>query len=690
MERRGTLRPESLYAFLGLFVSVSSWREAFWTRADLTHVNDLVLDLKDFRILEEAVTRAILADFSIADTASAELQSVRSKIEREKALIDQTAAALMSRYRDFLSGGELGIKNGLPVLPVKNTFRSRVKGVVEEISNSGETYFIVPVEILDVVNAIYALREREKNEEEKVLKSLSEQMYSRLPDLKRAYKICLRLDALIGAVNYGNSYRGTIAGRQENYLWLEDVVHPLLEVSKVIPNTVKLTSETTKIMLVTGPNAGGKTVLLKAIALAIFMNQHGLLVPTSGAAILPTFDQIIFIGGDDQSLSENLSTFSGHLSKLNEGLEAATSRSLLLFDELGQGTSPQDGEALALSVLDFIEELGAFAVVTSHFDRLKERALNDSKILAAAMIFDETKLEPTFRLRTGSVGKSYALEVADRLGVVSSIVAKARYYLTKFNDTPEKRTLQQLEAALIRVKEQEEHLTARAAELERLTLKRQNAIESLSREQRALNDRAERSVEKIVEERLKALDEIWTPDIPVRTLPEMSRIKGELNLVIKEKKSPADNLSKTELEVGAYVKVKKANANGRIVAKNGNFYRVECGGLSIKCLSTDLERLAEPNSSAVKARKTAAIDRFMTPKTGVGLECNLIGLRVEEALEKLGKYLDDCLLMGYRQVRIVHGMGTGALRDAVRRHLDRSAHVESYRFGGEGEGEQHL
>ena len=392
----------------------------------------------------------------------------------------------------------MGVKNGLPVLPVKNTYRSRVKGVVEEVSNSGETYFVVPVEILDINNKIYVLKEREKAEEEKVLKALTDNLRENYREIVKDYEIAKRLDSLIGAVNYGNTYKGNISSINEEKLLLEDLFHPLLDVPVIVSNTVRLNKVDGKIMVVTGPNAGGKTVLLKSVALAVLMNQHGLLVATKGDAVLPLFDNVIYVGGDNQSLSENLSTFSGHLFNLNEGLKEATNNSVLLFDELGQGTAPLDGEALALSILDYIENLNSFAIVTSHFDKIKDRAIDDKKIIPAAMIFDEEKIEPTFKLRSGVVGKSYALDVAKRLGFIDSIVFKAKEYLNSFNDTPEKKLIEELTISLNKAKETEEKVQAKEKELDRLIAKRSAAIESLNAEKQSLREKAERISKRLL------------------------------------------------------------------------------------------------------------------------------------------------------------------------------------------------
>lgn len=679
---RGTLSAEAVYGFLELFRSTAAYRELFKDRNDLPLVNDLALDIADFRRLSAAVESVVLPDFSIADRASPELSEIRGRIRRETSSIDQTIAALAARHREFLAQEGPLTKNGLPVLPVKNTFRSRIKGVVEEISNSGETYYIVPVEILDINNRIYALREKERSEEERILRTLSESLGARLSDLERTYSIGLRFDDLCARVRFGASYRGTIAAVSDDGLWLEDFVHPLLDPSSAVYNSLRLDRKR-PVLIVTGPNAGGKTVLLKAVALAVLMNQRGLLVSTRGQAVLPVFDKVVYVGGDSQSLSANLSTFSGHLHNLNRGLTSATSRSLLLFDELGQGTAPVDGEALALAVVDHVLDLGAYGLVTSHFDRLKERALDDPRIVPAAMIFDEEKIAPTFRLKCGMVGQSYAIEVARRVGFIESIVERADRYLKSFNDTPEKRAVHELESLLDEAQKRQARLEAQEAELARLTAKRKNAIAELEKARNGLTQRADRKIEEIVEERLRALDEIWNPERKVTSLPEMSRIKGELKKAVAPREP--DQAPRAEFAVGDYVRVLKAGSNGRIVARSGAFFRVECGGLTIKCAPTDLERLPEPQSAS-KRRPTASLDRLMSPKTGVGLECNLIGLRVEEALARLGKYLDDCLLMHYHQVRIVHGVGTGALRNAVRAYLERSPLVESFRFGGEGEG----
>ncbi|MDD7598228.1 MAG: Smr/MutS family protein, partial [Bacilli bacterium] len=492
--------------------------------------------------------------------------------------------------------------------------------------------------------------------------------------------IALRLDSLLARVKFGLSYKGSVASISTS-IKLEELSHLLINRDVVVKNDFEVEDDK-KIVVITGPNAGGKTVLIKAISLACYLNQRGYLVPAKKAA-LKTFSSIEFIAGDGQSIMDNLSTFSGHIVEINSSLSKIDKDSLFVVDEIGQGTSPLDGEAIGNAVIDYLESVGCYGILTSHYEGLKEKAIRDDEVEVGAMIFDEDTIKPTFKYKRGLIGRSYALEVAKNLHMKEEILVKAQEYLDRSLDSEEKKAI----ANLTKLQEQNERLKQSYEEklnkLNELNAKREQAIKALQVEKDNIKAKAQDKIDSLVDEKIDELDEIFKKNKNRIDLASFASLKGQLN---KMKEREEDEVKvKVRFEVNDYVKVNSINNTGYIKSIKGNKIEVDIDGMLLKTDLGDLVKLPDPKKAKIK-QNYAKIDKVFLGKSGVPLECNLIGLHVDEAKEKLEKYIDDCMLMHYHEVRIIHGHGTGALRTMVKEYCASNKNIKSTRFGDTYEG----
>ena len=641
---------------------------------------DLVLDLRDFKYIHDRIDQAILPDLTIDSNASSTLYSIRKKIQAYETSISSKAREIAKKYSSYLAESNITIKDGLPSLAIKNSYKSYVKGFVSDVSNSGSTVYIVPLEIIEMNNEIYELKEKEKEEEERIVKALTQLIKEEQEAIEKDYLIALRLDSLLARVKFGLSYKGSVASIS-NSIKLEELSHLLINRDVVVKNDFEVEDDK-KIVVITGPNAGGKTVLIKAISLACYLNQRGYLVPAKKAA-LKTFSSIEFIAGDGQSIMDNLSTFSGHIVEINNSLSKIDKDSLFVVDEIGQGTSPLDGEAIGNAVIDYLESVGCYGILTSHYEGLKEKAIRDDEVEVGAMIFDEDTIKPTFKYKRGLIGRSYALEVAKNLHMKEEILVKAQEYLDRSLDSEEKKAI----ANLTKLQEQNERLKQSYEEklnkLNELNAKREQAIKALQVEKENIKAKAQDKIDSLVDEKIDELDEIFKRNKNRIDLASFASLKGQLN---KMKEREEDEVKvKVRFEVNDYVKVNSINNTGYIKSIKGNKIEVDIDGMLLKTDLGDLVKLPDPKKAKIK-QNYAKIDKVFLGKSGVPLECNLIGLHVDEAKEKLEKYIDDCMLMHYHEVRIIHGHGTGALRTMVKEYCASNKNIKSTRFGDTYEG----
>lgn len=680
LDKGGNIGIKGLADFLPFLENISLYIEAFKDRNNMELILDLVLDLRDFKYIHDRIDQAILPDLTIDSNASSTLYSIRKKIQAYETSISSKAREIAKKYSNYLAELNITIKDGLPSLAVKNSYKSYVKGFVSDVSNSGSTVYIVPLEIIEMNNEIYELKEKEKEEEERIVKALTQLIKEEQEAIEKDYLIALRLDSLLARVKFGLSYKGSVASIS-NSIKLEELSHLLINRDVVVKNDFEVEDDK-KIVVITGPNAGGKTVLIKAISLACYLNQRGYLVPAKKAE-LKTFSSIEFIAGDGQSIMDNLSTFSGHIVEINNSLSKIDKDSLFVVDEIGQGTSPLDGEAIGNAVIDYLESVGCYGILTSHYEGLKEKAIRDDEVEVGAMIFDEDTIKPTFKYKRGLIGRSYALEVAKNLHMKEEILVKAQEYLDRSLDSEEKKAI----ANLTKLQEQNERLKQSYEEklnkLNELNAKREQAIKALQVEKENIKAKAQDKIDSLVDEKIDELDEIFKKNKNKIDLASFASLKGQLN---KMKEREEDEVKvKVRFEVNDYVKVNSINNTGYIKSIKGNKIEVDIDGMLLKTDLGDLVKLADPKKAKIK-QNYAKIDKVFLGKSGVPLECNLIGLHVDEAKEKLEKYIDDCMLMHYHEVRIIHGHGTGALRTMVKEYCASNKNIKSTRFGDTYEG----
>ena len=680
LDKGGNIGIKGLADFLPFLENISLYIEAFKDRNNMELILDLVLDLRDFKYIHDRIDQAILPDLTIDSNASSTLYSIRKKIQAYETSISSKAREIAKKYSNYLAESNITIKDGLPSLAVKNSYKSYVKGFVSDVSNSGSTVYIVPLEIIEMNNEIYELKEKEKEEEERIVKALTQLIKEEQEAIYKDYLIALRLDSFLARVKFGLSYKGSVASISTS-IKLEELSHLLINRDVVVKNDFEVEDDK-KIVVITGPNAGGKTVLIKAISLACYLNQRGYLVPAKKAE-LKTFSSIEFIAGDGQSIMDNLSTFSGHIVEINNSLSKIDKDSLFVVDEIGQGTSPLDGEAIGNAVIDYLESVGCYGILTSHYEGLKEKAIRDDEVEVGAMIFDEDTIKPTFKYKRGLIGRSYALEVAKNLHMKEEILVKAQEYLDRSLDSEEKKTI----ANLTKLQEQNERLKQSYEEklnkLNELNAKREQAIKALQVEKENIKAKAQDKIDSLVDEKIDELDEIFKKNKNKIDLASFASLKGQLN---KMKEREEDEVKvKVRFEVNDYVKVNSINNTGYIKSIKGNKIEVDIDGMLLKTDLGDLVKLPDPKKAKIK-QNYAKIDKVFLGKSGVPLECNLIGLHVDEAKEKLEKYIDDCMLMHYHEVRIIHGHGTGALRTMVKEYCASNKNIKSTRFGDTYEG----
>ena len=643
-------------------------------------VNQLTEGFIDLNNLEKEIHRVITNSLTVADNASPDLNQIRKSLKKAEATLQSKIASLAFTYGKYLNDDNITIRDGHFVLPVKTVDKSRVSGIVYDVSDSGNTTFIEPLEIVQINNEITALKVQENEEIRKILKALTALVLLQEGEIITNNKIIAKLDFLSAKAMYGNEINADIAecsNKQE--IILESARHPLIDPRKVVANSYAL-SEEEPIIIISGPNAGGKTVSLKTVGLLTLMHQAGLMVPVRSAKI-GYFKHIFIDIGDNQSLSDNLSTFSAHISQIGEIIHAVGGKDLVLLDELGTGTDPKEGEALAVEVTKYLEEKHALAMISSHFAAMKEYAFLSKNIANASMIFDEENLSPTYRFKQGVPGKSYALEVASRYGIDSNIIKKAHEFLKQNETNDASELLDILQKKVEEANKLQDALERQQIELDRREKKLTNDEELFeTRKENMMKDVKEEKEELIAKAKKEISDiisKMHNSDMKVHEVIELRKQLEEL----EEKEE--EEVYNEEINVDDYVSIPSMNIYGKVMRLKGNkAHIVSDSGFSFDVDKSKLHKVNRPKVGTSKVKKT---NYDLAINTNVGIELNLIGMRVEEASNTLMKYIDNCRLKHLSQVRIIHGFGSGALRKMTREYLDKQKDL-TYRAGGEHEG----
>lgn len=681
--RDGTLLGEELlkiYSHLCCIQNVKNYIDSCEIKTH--YLQELSDGLVNNEYILKEIQRCIMPDGTVGDSASELLNSLRKKIRQTQSQIRYKMDSLVKESKDVLSIDQMTTKNDRLVLPVKSGYRHQFGGLVHAQSSTGQTVYIEPESVMLMNNQVSEYQLEEHEEVNRILYNLSQLVKGNYYHFHFNLEILTEFDFIFAKAQFGYQYHCCIPTIKENgqVLRFIEARHPLIDEKKVVSNNIILDQQ--RMLLISGSNTGGKTVTLKTTGLLSFMALCGMAIPCLSAEI-PLFDNIYVDLGDEQSIEQSLSTFSSHMKKIIDILYQSTNKSLVIFDEIGSGTDPQEGESLAEAILSRLLEKNCMVFASTHYGKLKSFAQEHSGILLASVSFDLDAMKPTYHLKLDSVGQSYAIEIAKMLGLDEDIVLHARRL--------KEESMSEHEKLIEKLEKKQEQLNIQSMELDNLVSKNKELQQKYEREVSQIEknkdkilDEAKENANKLVEEAKENIA------IVMETLHqsqlkqhEIIQAKHDLDSLQFHKQEPVLKQNH-DLIVGDHVKVIKMNREGDIVEilKN-HMIMVSLSGLNVK-LHEDEVVFMHPKTKVKKVKKIS-VKKNTIKKTGT-YEINIIGKRYEEAMSIIDKFLDDALVLGYPHVRIVHGMGTGVLRNGVRKMLDKNKHVVSYRDGGPNEG----
>lgn len=654
--------------------------------------------------LYDEIRRCILSEDEIADDASSTLHSIRRSMRgmNDKIRAQMNSMINNTTTRSYLQDTVITMRDGRYCLPVKAEAKSLVPGMIHDQSSTGSTLFIEPMAVVNLNNEYKELQLREQEEIEVILAGLSNLTASYATQLLADYELLTELDFIFARAAFAQTYNGVAPlFNDDGRIHIRKGRHPLLDPKKVVPIDVRL-GEDFRLLIVTGPNTGGKTVSLKTVGLLTLMGQSGLHIPASERSELGIFDEVFADIGDEQSIEQSLSTFSSHMVNIIRILEQVNDRSLVLFDELCAGTDPTEGAALAISILSKLHLYGARIMATTHYSELKVYALSTPGVENACCEFDVATLSPTYRLLIGIPGKSNAFAISEKLGLPTDLIADAKGRISKSEGDFED-LIADLEKSRSTIEREQLEINQYKAEIESLKEKLEQKQERLdsSRDKilREANEQAYnilKEAKDVADETIRNFNKYGKTGAPVSEMEkERTKLRGKMDKAAQkmseQKKAsvPNHNVPK-KLRIGDSVKVISMNLKGTVHSlpnARGDLY-VQMGILRSLVNINDLILLEEDAAPGTKKfQKTSAGKIKMSKSASVSTEINLIGKTTDEAIPLLDKYLDDAYLAHLPSVRIVHGKGTGALRNAVQAHLKRLKYVKSFHLGEFGEGD---
>ena len=667
-----------------------------------TSIDSLFHALRANKYLEERIFTAIPAEDEVADSASSDLAEIRRKMRAASARARDALNKILSSpsYAKALQEPIITMRSDRYVLPVRADHKSAVPGLVHDISSSGMTLFIEPMAAVKANNELRELAAKEKLEIERILAELSAECAEHADDFSEDCVLLVRLDLIFAKARLSYKMEASPAEISNRGINLRRARHPLLDPAKAVPIDLNL-GEEFDTLVITGPNTGGKTVALKTIGLLSAMNQCGLHIPATDGSTLPVFSHILADIGDEQSIEQNLSTFSAHMKNIVEILEKCEDRSLVLFDELGAGTDPTEGAALAIAIIEHARKCGAIIAATTHYAELKVYATNEPGVQNASCEFDVETLRPTYRLLVGIPGKSNAFAISKRLGLEESIIQDASNRIgtetQSFEATIEK--LEQTRHALEREQEEAAALRRKAAEDERkasqlraeLSVRMEKAEIKARRDAQRILDEARETADSVFAE----LDEMRRHANDEQQADEINRARSELRRRLNEKEAvlrenddlprQEDKKSSRKLRPGDSVQIKAMGVKAEVlsVAKDGTV-NLKAGIMNVTAKEDELLLLENEQK---RKQKTAPVAGTGARLMHVASEIDLRGMESLEGVLAAERYIDSAAMARMKTVTIIHGKGTGALREAIQQMLKRNKLVKSYRLGRYGEGE---
>ena len=651
--------------------------------------------------IETTIFSSIIDENTISDDASIELANIRRNMRKiNQEIRNKLQSLLNSKY---LQEPIITIKNNRFVVPVKNEYRSDVKGFVHDISTSGSTVFIEPMSVFELNNKLNSLKNEETIEIEKILQKLSSLFFDITNEIKNTFNLIGIIDFIFAKAKYSKEINGiSPIISEEKKINLIDARHPLIDKDVVVPITLSLGEDYTT-LVITGPNTGGKTVTLKTVGLLCLMGMSGLHIPAKEKSSIYVFDNIFADIGDEQSIQESLSTFSSHMVNVVNITRTATENSLVLLDELGSGTDPVEGANLAISILEFLANKNILTMSTTHYQEIKNYAMLNDKFENASCEFDINTLSPTYRLLIGVPGRSNAFEISKKLGLSSDILDRARSLLN--DDTVHiEELLKNIYDNKLLIEKEKEKILKNSEDIEKIKTALQNEKDDISSKKTEIISKAKSKAKDIILEAKEDANEILKEMESSKDSKKLNKLRKDLNDKLENYTDKNENntsniensLSKEDAIIGTEVFIPSLNQSGSIVSNvsTSNKVMVQIG--SIK-MSFDISKLVKKNNSNVNTNfnKNTNVNKIFTNysnKTNftprdVSTEINVIGYNVEEAIFVIDKFLDNAAMSKLETVRIVHGKGTGVLGKGIQKFLKNHPHVKNYRYGTFGEGE---
>ncbi len=696
LEVAGALRNfQNLVAWYGL------------TEHDMLPVDDLFYALSPQPGLEKQISSAILSPEEMADTASNTLFEVRRKIQAtENSIRDKLDAIIKnSTTNKFLQDAVVSIRNGRFVVPVRSEYRGEVGGVIHDVSSSGATVFVEPTAVVEANAKIMQLRSQEKAEIERILIAFTEQVASIEPMFNFSYKAMLDIDVLLAKAHLALEQKAWMPQVADDvHFDLKKARHPLIDPGKVVPIDVAL-GETYDTLVITGPNTGGKTVTLKTAGLLCAMAQHGLLIPAHEHSTVCVFTDYLVDIGDEQSIEQSLSTFSGHMKKITGILDNAFKGSLVLLDELGAGTDPAEGAALAVSIIEQLRIQGALVMATTHYSELKVFALETAGVVNASCEFDVESLRPTYKLSVGVPGESNAFLISEKLGLPARVIQRAQTHLAS-DDKRLDDVLAQLDDLKLQLKESQAEAEKAKAEAEKMLEKAREKCDALVRqgetELEAARLKARQMAQQVQAEAYALTDELHKlqkddKQSAAQRAARAREIARKDSERLFSKSDVAHNpvrqfVPLKEVRVGQEVVIAEYDQLATVTSlpdRNG-MVEVRAGIIKTKVPLSGLKAPDKLQKPQKKGGRTAPAPRSATVQRverSASMEINLLGMTVEEALMETDQFIDHAVMNGQTMVYLIHGKGTGALRNAIHQHLRGHKNVKSFRLGRYGEGE---
>ncbi len=699
----GVLQPKELLAIAKVLRATNEVKNYLKDDDKETVLDELFHCLVPNKYLEDRISRSFVSEEEVADAASSELADIRRHMRQQSAKIKESLQKVISSptYSKYLQEPIITIRQGRYVVPVRSECKNDIPGMIHDVSATGSTYFVEPASAVNANNALRELEIKEQKEIERILAALTNEVSVHGENIRDNFRILVKLDVVFAKARLAFKMNACAPEvNDQGRVELRKARHPLIDPKVVVPVSLRLGSDF-DVMIITGPNTGGKTVTLKTVGLLTLMTECGLHIPVGDGSVISTFDAILADIGDEQSIAQSLSTFSSHMKTIVELIDRCDSRSLVLFDELGAGTDPAEGAALAIALIEFCRKMGSRVVATTHYAELKLYAMRTDRVLNASCEFDVETLRPTYKLLIGIPGKSNAFAISRKLGLSEEILKEAADLVGK-NDRDFDDVIQQLEQQRQQMEAARKEAEILRRETEKMKMQSEEYSAQLKLQQEKAMESARLEAQKIIEEarrtanaasdEIKAIKKQLQDSADTAGLNQrQSDIRRSLNEAESrlragqaEKKRPE---ATRDILVGDTVELLKLGTKASVIAINKDgTYQLQAGVLKLSAKKDEIYLLELDNPYKQKQGRPAHSGREMK-MTAVASEVDLRGMDSVEAIGVLERYLDEAMRGNATSVRIIHGKGTGVLRSAVQQSLRRNKFIKSFRLGVYGEGE---